>query len=54
MHGIVTVLLWALVGIAKIAALVLLIESRWGAAVLALALTGLMVVVALQWRRRVA
>lgn len=51
-HRAVTVLLWTLVGVAKILALALLIEGRWVAAASALALTLLLVTLALFWRRR--
>ncbi len=51
-HRAVTVLLWTLVGVAKILALALLIEGRWVAAASALALTLLLVTLALLWRRR--
>ena len=54
-HRAVTLLLWVLVGIAKTAALVLVLtaaDTRWREAVICLGVAWLMVGAALLWRRR--
>ncbi len=54
-HNLVQLLLWALVGAAKIMALILFItaaETRWADALAWLVLAFGLVAVALHWRRR--
>ena len=50
LHRAVTLLIWTLVGVVKIAALVLLIGAQWGGAIIALAATVALVALALRWR----